>query len=341
MWCRKRAGFTLVELLVVIAIIGVLVALLLPAIQAAREAARRTQCTNNLKQIGLALHNYHDRLSRFPMGAFGIVGDPFNVGHSWQLAILPEVEQGTISDRLDFTRMTGSPEGPNLAVLKSWTPEFNWCPSSTTNRLSRRYPGTDSTNAFATSSYVGIAGACTNATTVTDPTGRGRCVAGTQGYACANGVLVPNRSVRMRDIEDGTTNTIMVGENSSWGKTAANPPLDIDIRGSSEWGCWIGAIPVAGPPEVGHANYDWTKNPYCRNITTMRYPIGMKTYLAGAGGNFMDGLNNALHSEHPGGVCVVRADAGVSFVSEAIDIEVLRNICIRDDHQVIAAGVLQ
>lgn len=341
MWSKRRAGFTLVELLVVIAIIGILIALLLPAVQAAREAARRSQCTNNLKQIGLALHNYHDRLNTFPMGVFGLMGTPYNIGHSWQLAILPEVEQGTMFDRLDFSRMIGSPDGPNIAALNGWTPEFNWCPSSTTDRLMVRVSAVLPGAKAATSSYIGISGATTSPTNVADPTGRGRCIAGTQGYACSNGMLVPNRAMRMRDVEDGTTNTIIVGESSAWGKTAATPPLDVEIRSSAEWGCWIGAIPYAGPPEVGHPTYNWTTNPYCRNITTIRYPVGMKTQLTGGGGNYRDGTNNALHSQHPGGANVLRTDAGVNFLSETTDIVVLRDISVRDDHQVIAAGVLQ
>ena len=331
----RGSGFTLVELLVVIAIIGILIALLLPAVQAAREAARRSQCSNNLKQIGLALHNYHDRSKAFPMGVFGLTGTPYNIGHSWLLAILPEVEQGSMFDQLVFTSMTGSPDGPNIAVLNGWTPDFNWCPSSTTTRLMLRTSGTLSGAKAATASYIGISGATTSATDVTDPTGRGRCVAGNQGYACANGVLVPNRVVRIADITDGTSNTIAVGESSAWGKTSAG--LDMEIRNSAEWGCWIGAIPYAGPPEVGHPTYNWTTNPYCRNVTTMRYPVGMVTYLSGSGGNYRDGLNNALHSAHPGGAQALRADGSVSFLSETMEMIVLRNVSIRDDGTTVPA----
>src|SRR5438552_2970005 len=117
--CKRETGFTLVELLVVIAIIGVLVALLLPAVQAAREASRRTKCSNNLKQIGLALHNYHDRVGTFPMGTFGVFM------HSWQLAILPEVEQGNMMGQVIFAtvnlRGSGAPEGPNATLMNRWT----------------------------------------------------------------------------------------------------------------------------------------------------------------------------------------------------------------------------
>ena len=99
----RRKAFTLVELLVVIAIIGILIALLLPAVQAAREAARRTQCNNHLKQLGLALHNYHDTYKTMPPGATGIYWRPRASGQwgfSWFVHILPFVEQGTMWDQV-------------------------------------------------------------------------------------------------------------------------------------------------------------------------------------------------------------------------------------------------
>ena len=95
---RRRSAFTLIELLVVIAIIGVLIALLLPAVQSAREAARRAQCTNNLKQLGIALHSYHDAIGSFPLGRT----IPFDASYSPMARILPFVEQATISEAMNF-----------------------------------------------------------------------------------------------------------------------------------------------------------------------------------------------------------------------------------------------
>jgi len=100
---RNRRGFTLVELLVVIAIIGILVALLLPAIQAAREAARRTQCTNNLKQIGLALQNYHDTHRSFPYGSYNLRETWPSTGSNWRALILQFMEQGPVYEQLSFS----------------------------------------------------------------------------------------------------------------------------------------------------------------------------------------------------------------------------------------------
>src|ERR1700747_2038874 len=94
---KKRLGFTLIELLVVIAIIAVLIALLLPAVQQAREAARRTQCKKNLKELGVALHKYHDIYNRLPIGAQGSVVRP-----NWRVAVFPQMDQAPLFSRLDF-----------------------------------------------------------------------------------------------------------------------------------------------------------------------------------------------------------------------------------------------
>ncbi|HVJ66419.1 MAG TPA: DUF1559 domain-containing protein [Caulifigura sp.] len=324
---RGRRGFTLIELLVVIAIIAILIALLLPAVQQAREAARRTQCKNNLKQLGLALHNYESTYSTFPSGGWG----QFRI--SWYVSILPQVEQTAIYNKINWASTSlASPGGPNDALWDKWTPEFLWCPSSNANRVNIR---TDVAAKYATASYVSIAGASTDATTVTDPTGLNRCIAGGQGYACANGALPPNESIRIRDITDGTTNTIMIGEQSSMGMAAATGIAQEDIRSSAEWGCWLGPGALEKIPAVTNGTYKWNSSPWARNSTTVRYPIGYKIKATGAGGNFRDGTNTALYSEHVGGTQVLRGDGSVAFLSSSIDMVPYRWISIRDDKQVV------
>ncbi|TWU21434.1 hypothetical protein Pla52o_36190 [Novipirellula galeiformis] len=325
-----KRGFTLVELLVVIAIIGVLVGLLLPAVQAAREAARRMQCSNNLKQMGLALHNYHDTFIKLPIGSHGFLRN------SWPLAILPQMEQQSVYDKLVLgIEGSSSVTGINAAVLDNWAPEVYWCPSSAAERMHLRTTS-GSTVKFSTISYIGIAGAPTSATSSTDPTGGGRCISGSQGYGCANGTLLPNRTSRFRDLTDGLSNTMVIGESSSWGETAAGARTE--IRSSAEWGGWAGSAASETPPNNG-TGYTWSGTPYCRNITSIRYPIGLTREITGSGGNHRDGVNNSLHSMHPGGTQVLRADGGVAFMTESMEFVILRNLCIRDDGNVIPGDI--
>jgi len=266
---RTRRGFTLIELLVVIAIIAVLVALLLPAVQQAREAARRSTCKNKLKQIGLALHNYHDTHRSFPSGGFG----QFSV--SWWVQILPQLEQSTVWKKMVWTTNAGYSGGPNASLLSGWKPVRLWCPSSDLPKFAVR------DGVFASSSYIGIAGATASATSATDPTGANRCVAHSQGYSCSNGVLIANRSVKMRDITDGTSNTIVVGEQSQFG---VNSSGKVDIRGSGEWGTWIGPGARGAPGQgVSGELYPFTSTPWARNMTTVRYQINNVTEASGAG----------------------------------------------------------
>jgi prepilin-type N-terminal cleavage/methylation domain-containing protein len=219
---RKRAAFTLVELLVVIAIIGILVALLLPAVQAAREAARRMQCTNNLKQQALALHNHHDTYKRFPSAHQ--LGNTWYTGYqrspppggltrnssypkegpfwSWMMRIAPFVESGTIYDAAD---LSGSPAGwpwwqrfggtGTPTILSHKNPAFV-CPSDIRGHLI----WTSGNMGASLTSYLGVSGHNqfkeTNA----------------QGTNGQDGILFVNSGIRFADITDGSSNTLMIGE---------------------------------------------------------------------------------------------------------------------------------
>ncbi|WP_437226849.1 DUF1559 domain-containing protein [Planctomicrobium sp. SH661] len=324
----KNRGFTLIELLVVIAIIAVLIALLLPAVQQAREAARRSQCKNNLKQLGLAIHNYHDTYNAFPAAAFGVFR------HSWAMAILPYLEQAAVYNRMNFdTGSTGYPDGPNGSLLAGFAPAVIRCPSSSASIINTR---TDQPYRFGTTSYIGIMGASTGPADATDPTGRGRCVAGNQGYSCSNGMLVPNFSAKMRDATDGLSMTLLLGEASGWGKGASGE--QVDIRSSSVWGAWGGSGADTIPP-TSSGSYRWDNYPWSRNVTAIRYPVGRIDETSEDGGNHANSTNNALQSAHTGGAHVLRGDGGVSFLSNSTDFGILRNISIRDDGNVVSSEV--
>ncbi|MBI1348472.1 DUF1559 domain-containing protein [bacterium] len=188
-------GFTLIELLVVIAIIAILIALLLPAVQQARESARRTQCNNNLKQIGLAIHNYHDTFGGFPRGELdGTYGKL-----SMFVGILPYMDQSNMYNLYDFNK--GNADAANMQVVSQVIPAY-LCPSAV---IRRQVPiaGCDSNNR-APGTYAGCSGSL-------DP--YGTFAAGNPN----NGLIVNGGSgfIRMRDITDGSSNTFIVGE-SAW-----------------------------------------------------------------------------------------------------------------------------
>ncbi len=192
---HRRLGFTLIELLAVIAIIAILISLLLPAVQQARNAAQRTQCLNQLKQIGLALHNYHDAHLKFPSGW---VSSDFN-GFSWMAQILPQMDQGNLYQTIVFTEPCYS-NPANLKVIQtplgifrcpsdSSPPQFDQWSSITSRSVQRQ----------AVSNYVGNLGSISfpDNTTVQIPT---------------DGPFFLNSSISIRDITDGTSNTFLVGE---------------------------------------------------------------------------------------------------------------------------------
>lgn len=211
---HQRTGFTLVELLVVIAIIGVLVALLLPAVQAAREAARRVSCFNNMKQIGLALHNYHDTHKVFPMGWNGLeatTNRPYaegTPGWAWGSFALPYLEQATLADGVvRYTLPILDPA--NQVARETFLPVFR-CPSDTPadKLFTLGLEGSPNTPlvTLATASYVGVHG------TVELHDCEGLPI----GVQCrSDGTFYHLSSTRFADILDGTSNTFAVGERSA------------------------------------------------------------------------------------------------------------------------------
>ncbi|HAH45677.1 MAG TPA: prepilin-type cleavage/methylation domain-containing protein [Planctomycetaceae bacterium] len=321
---QKKQGFTLIELLVVIAIIAILIALLLPAVQQAREAARRSQCQNNLKQLGLALHNYHDSFNGFP------IGSSYQYASSWMVAILPYLEENALYNKWTFVGARGgqTSQAPTTTVdaFKNKVISGFQCPSSTLESLSR-----DAVSPrFSTSSYVGISGAPTASAPISTTVGA-RCIQGLYGVVCSNGAMPPNVSIRSNDFTDGLSNTIIVGEQSD--HVTDSSGAKVDIRNSWRWGFTMGAG-AAGHP--GTSNWLTTVANDCHNVTTLRYKVNFKTKTNDAGGSLEYGTNNGIQSIHAGGAYVLRGDGSVKFLSESIDFNaILTPLAVRNDGLVL------
>jgi prepilin-type N-terminal cleavage/methylation domain-containing protein/prepilin-type processing-associated H-X9-DG protein len=318
---RKSRAFTLVELLVVIAIIGILVALLLPAVQAAREAARRMQCSNNLKQIGLACHNYHDTFKSLPMAYFVYINPAnqnVNIG-VWSVAILPFLEQQPLYDQYNHKVPAANEFGPlgqaNVALIQQKLTAYV-CPSAP-GGVERVYDGalpagvvpllpaltwraapsdycasTGVRGVFANIAYAGNAGGQREGTLQDHVT-----IVNLGGST--------NRSGRFADIVDGTANTILVGERTGGNKiyskrTEAVPYVNVglvavngggwgDALNGEHWlsGTLASGLPTNPPPQEG---------PCGINCTNLR------------------GYGN--HGFHPGGCQFVLCDGSVQFLNE-------------------------
>ena len=321
----RRGGFTLVELLVVIAIIGILIALLLPAVQAAREAARRMQCGNNLKQLGVALHNYHDTNKQFPLGA---VHPTCPTAGTWSqidpshhavllVSLLPYIEQQALYDACDFTQNTSHMSqigSTGQFVHEVWVETFQ-CPSDSPRKywggdpLYHSSAGSTKDQKRATSNYSGCMGNqafghCPFGGNMfgTGPVYHGHDNDGTQLSGvfshCAYGASIA-------EITDGTSNTIAMGE----------------IRPKCSW----------------HARDGWMHINALWFATTC--PINYPNCPDEAG--YEDNTCNAEHSgwscdmgfksRHPGGAQFVFADGSVHFLSETIDYETYQRLGDRRD----------
>lgn len=331
---RAQHGFTLVELLVVITIIGILIALLLPAVQAAREAARRAQCQNNLKQVGLALLNYESGHGMLPAGGFLL---SCTYGMSWWVRVLPYLEADNIVAGIDYSQ--GGWLGTNtklaLAVRRLQLP-FMYCPSSTLPRA-MGCPETGQVGYdfyVQATTYAGIAGAADgNATnkfsarTVNTLT--------TTGWASTGGVLVIGRGIPMAEISDGTSNTLAIGEQSdflspaggipsTW--VASSTPCEYgDCRSDCGHGFTMGPYPTA-----------WTYEPQF-NVTCVYHPINFKS-TTGYGIKYNCGPNSPVQSVHPGGANVAFADGSVHMLSESLDMNLLRYLATRNDGQAVTGA---
>ena len=322
----RHRGFTLVELLVVIAIIGILVALLLPAIQAAREAARRTECVNNMKQIGIALHNYHDTYRTFPLGSFNLRVAWPSSGSNWRALILRFMEQGAVADQLDFSAdpavhfMAGGAAGANALngndVLKNFDLKGYRCPSSVIKPFDIA-PVSNNNGIALNVQYVGVQGAARPVPGL-DPN-RGTWDCG-HGWSCNNGLLVPNECFGMQDATDGTSNVMLVAEQSS---LVANVN-----RTSNYYGGWYGTR-HANKVLSGACGDLWQTGTSC-----VRFAPNSDIVQGGAT-DYMYRNNTVINSEHPGGINVLLTDGSIRFVTDDIDFVNLKRLACRYDGEPI------
>ncbi|WP_166825840.1 DUF1559 domain-containing protein [Thalassoroseus pseudoceratinae] len=313
-------GFTLIELLVVIAIIAILIALLLPAVQQAREAARRTQCKNNMKQLGIALHNYHDTHRRFPLMALDSL-----YNYSPQAQILPYIEQGNLQDAIDFDEplLMGQPWAPTLnpslvAVAAQKIPVF-MCPSDAGEVMYQ-----DGNDLYAGSNYLcnGGSGDDTN-----------YCSSGN------NGLFWRGSSTQFRDITDGMTNTAFMAE-TLFGRRGDSTTDLIDpqrqLKRASVGGspCSVTGddiLTATASSYEGRRAGAWIRSTGFHCLVHGALPPNSNIPDASHHGEIVSGPR----SLHPGGANILLCDGGVHFVSDSIQLDTLRNIFARNDGQVL------
>lgn len=317
----KRYGFTLVELLVVIAIIGILVALLLPAVQAAREAGRRTSCVNALKQQGLAMHNCHDITKKFPKGSG--LGDLDGVewGTGWKVYLLPFLEQGTVYDKWQQVGNSHT-NANNQTLVNKLNIAVYRCPSSPLPEFYTAPAVSPYIQAITT--YTGIAGSA-------DPV-HGACSSGNSGLVSGGGILFPNSKITMGGMTDGTSNQMMIGEQGNHLRGTSNEPISGAfgaITSQMEYGWTMGAAAGTTPPTYGNGGGDNRSF----NCTTIRYPINHKGLAndPAQGTGQSAAANVPLSSGHPGGCNVALGDGSVRFLADVTPLLVLQQLATRMD----------
>lgn len=311
---RRPHGFTLIELLVVIAIIAVLIALLLPAVQQAREAARRTQCKNNLKQLALAIHNYESTSRTLPPGGVSSLSiQPPNANFCtsgsdrtrapWTVMILPFLDEAArynqFNHSADFTSSSNIPgSAQNDAVFKQNCPKFQ-CPTDP-----------NSLNTVNNNNYFGVQGGGTTVPCSTQ--------GGTRVFYL-NGVLYLNSLTRLSDITDGTTNVFLIGET----RYCPTPSGRSDLSHAS-WSSSIKLDSSFGVP------------------LTFAAAMTQINSIAGSGGTIdcFNIMSRTFGSFHNGGCHFAMVDGSIRFVSENIDITIYRTVAIRGDG-LPAAGMSQ
>ena len=329
---RARRGFTLIELLVVIAIIAILIALLLPAVQQAREAARRTQCKNNLKQIGLAFHNYHDSMNMFPPG-YNVVIAPPVLDHNTKSAferLLPYLDQAPLFNQIDQSvPMFNGPAGynttiqaQNTALAATILPAF-LCPSSTGNPTDDYlypagalvppiFPSANCTFKGGRTDYSGTSGVFSTFGNIAYSGNQG----GDREGAIPNGGT-GGKTSRMRDLIDGSSHTFFVGERTGGVLIyyrAQPAPAAVQALGPTNGGAWADSL--AFEHWVAGSLYDGSGTGPCPiNCTNLR--------------------SRGFHCFHTGGAHFAMGDGAVRFVSENIHAYTFAGLITRKKGEIV------
>ena len=306
---RGRDGFTLVELLVVISIIGILVALLLPAVQSAREAARRSQCAGNLKQLSLAVHNYHTTHGSMPVGAYACCWG------TWMIGILPYIEQQAAADLYNHNDMYGADGsyryiGSHNIAVTSQRYSIATCPSDrpaahwrvTCHNYAANY---GNTGCYLRPELNGV-------------------IFGGAPFVMSGGIGSPALVYSFKHITDGLSTTFMFGETVQ-GQGLGNGDDINDLRGFVFWGVSAGFTTYLAPntsqPDI-MGSYHWCNSEVDGNPPCVASMSGMPAMLGS-------------RSHHPGGVHVSFCDGSVRFISDNIDLGIWRALSTRKGKEMI------
>ncbi len=312
---QGRLAFTLVELLVVIAIIGILIALLLPAVQAAREAARRLQCANNLKQLGLAFHNYHTACRTFPMGygpmysGYGSGGGANDIEWTWCVRLFPYIEQKALYDNINWNANPGvATSDPEQMYLRSAQIAAFQCPSDP--EADKPYESAGDPNqkrgriSYGGNFGVGPMEAPKSRTSLWDPDTGTPLYDPDAGDRRYPGVLGYNRGARMADITDGSSNTALLSELISGGPNTIRATFSYD-EGPVYMHDYKPNDP--DPAHMDQVRICGANNPKRAPCT----PISTKNMI-----------RHTARSNHNGGVMLGLCDGSVRFISESVALDV-------------------
>jgi len=296
---QHHRGFTLIELLVVIAIIGVLIALLLPAVQAAREAARRMQCRNNLRQMGIALHNYHDTNGSFPSGVVA------QTCAHWSGLLLPQLEQVPLYDTIEWNGQWNSPDTPNGRACSLVLPMFR-CPSSavpdhmSSGGISQRVPCT----------YLACASGILTRESSDPRIGLHN-----------DGVFFVDSKVAIADIFDGTSNTVAIGE--------ALCRFDITAPDVTSLVQWVDHWYI-GSPEV-------YRSPYTELSEALGSTgVAINTVLSSDSDIYIDEKELCFSSYHANSAQVLYCDGHTTVVSSGVDRSIWNSIGTRSGSEIFS-----